>query len=59
MKKYKTPTMKVRTISPVRMLCTSTTSIGDVTKGNRYNTPDYYIEGSNSKGNFYESDLPD
>ena len=39
--------MKVRTISPVRMLC-----ISDVNCGSRYNDPDYEYIGGESEGGY-------
>lgn len=47
--------MKVRTIKPVSMLCTS---VGELTQGGRFNRPDYdYIGGDSGSG--YDYGVPD
>ena len=52
---YKTPAMKVRTISPVRMLCSSD---GELNQGSRYNSGiNDYIEGDSGSG--YGYGVPD
>ena len=52
---YKTPAMKVRKISPVRMLCTSD---GELNFGNSYNNgTNDYIEGDSGSG--YGYGVPD
>ena len=52
---YKTPAMKVRKISPVRMLCTSD---GELNRGNSYNSGNNdYIYGDSESG--YGYGVPD
>ena len=54
-KTYKTPAMKVRNIRCSQMLCESTTSVGEVNRGSRYDGSlyDYIDEG------YGDSDDPD
>ena len=54
-KLYTTPRMKVRKISPVRMLCASD---GELNQGNSYNSGNNdYIEGDSGSG--YGYGVPD